>query len=533
MSDEGNVGKEILQLLKRVEKGESVEKIDVSKVIIEIEKSGFHVLSDDSYFGSFKEPLSTRYASNEMIDLFSRKTKFTMWRKMWVALAECTSEMGLKNENGELLVASDQVKELKQFVDKINYQSANDHEKEIRHDVMAHVLAFGELCPNAKGIIHLGATSCDITDNAEMSVYSKGLDIIRKRIVTAMYHWSQLALEYKSVPIVGRTHFIAAQPTTLGKRIAMWLEPLKMCLDNIEFLQKELIKAKGLKGAVGTQASYLEICGNDMEKAKELNQKFISKIGFNDDYKTVGQTYPRVIDAMIIESLANVNAVLKKMATDIRLMQGMDQVCEPFGKSQKGSSAMPHKRNPMRDERETGLSRMSFGNVITMLETASEQWEERTLDDSCVRRIIIPQQFMITDASLLLSINVSKGFVVYKDSLETEFKKQVPFMAIEKILMKSVSKGKDRQEIHERLRVHALNSIESTHMGKENPFGNLVCKDKKIGISRKEMHRILEETWKGYGLAEEQVKEFVKGELLPLFARYNHELQEKIEEVKV
>ncbi|MCD6227768.1 adenylosuccinate lyase [Candidatus Micrarchaeota archaeon] len=537
MGKDGNNGKKIKNLILRILNSANVDRgttSDTNNVLQFFNEEGVHILTDDEYFGGYIDPLTSRYASKEMIELFSQKTKFTMWRKMWVALAESTYELGLKNKKGELLVTKEQVDELKQFVDKINYETAQKYEHEIKHDVMAHVLAFGDQCPNAKGIIHLGATSCDITDNADLLIYNNALKIIKKRLVKAISLWADLAEEYKKLTIIGRTHFVPAQPTTLGKRITMWLEPLIMTLENIEFLQNYLITAKGLKGAVGTQASFLELCRGDKNKVNELNYLFVSKIGFDGHYLTVGQTYPRILDVMMIESLANVNVVLKKMATDERLMQGMEMICEPFGKKQKGSSAMPHKRNPMKNERLTGLARISFGNVVTMLETASEQWLERTLDDSSVRRIIMAQQFMLTDACLLLSINTAKGLVVYKDTFTSEMERYLPFMAIEKILMLSVEKGKDRQETHERLRRHAMTAIEQIHKTGSNPFAALVLNDKYIDISQKELQEFMEEAKIGYGLAVDQVDNFLREVVRPILSLYREELEDNTEhEIKV
>ena len=398
---------------------------------------------------TYESPLSARYASKEMKYIFSPDKKFRTWRRLWIALAEAEKELGLP-------VTQEQIDELKAHADDINYEVAQEREKLVRHDVMSHVYAYGVQCPNAKGIIHLGATSCYVGDNTDIIIMTEGLKLIRNKLVTVIRNLSKFADEYKALPTLGFTHFQPAQPTTVGKRATLWIQEFLMDLEDVEY---QLSKAKllGSKGTTGTQASFLELFDGDHSKCRELDKKIAEKMGFNACFPVSGQTYSRKLDSQFLNVLAGIAQSAAKFSNDIRLLQHLKEVEEPFEKNQIGSSAMAYKRNPMRSERIGSLSRYVMVDVLNGYFTTATQWFERTLDDSANKRLSVPEAFLAIDGVLALCANVADGLVVYPKVIEQRLRKELPFMATENIMMDAVKKrGADRQQLHERIRVHSM-----------------------------------------------------------------------------
>ena len=394
---------------------------------------------------TYESPLSARYASKEMKYIFSPDKKFRTWRKLWIALAESEKELGLP-------ITQEQIDELKAHADDINYEVAQEREKIVRHDVMSHVYAYGVQCPNAKGIIHLGATSCYVGDNTDIIIMTEGLKLIRNKLITVIRNLSKFADEYKALPTLAFTHFQPAQPTTVGKRATLWLQELLMDLEDVEY---QLSKAKllGSKGTTGTQASFLELFDGDHEKCKMLDHKIAEKMGYKACFPVSGQTYSRKLDSQFLNVLAGIAQSAAKFSNDIRLLQHLKEVEEPFEKNQIGSSAMAYKRNPMRSERIGSLSRYVMVDVLNGYFTTATQWFERTLDDSANKRLSIPEAFLAVDGILSLYANVADGLVVYPKVIEQRLRKELPFMATENIMMDAVKKrGADRQQLHERRR---------------------------------------------------------------------------------
>lgn len=396
----------------------------------------------------YENPLITRYASREMSEVFSAQRKFSTWRRLWVALAEAEAELGLK-------ITAEQIAQLKAHVDDIDFEIAAKHEKILRHDVMAHVHTYRDACPEAGGIIHLGATSCYVTDNTDLLLLRDALQLVRTRLVAVIDRLGRFAAEYRAMPCLGFTHLQPAQPTTVGKRACLWAYDLALDLAELE-RRIDSLKARGPKGTTGTQASFLELFGGDHEKVRRLEQLVCEKIGFEAAYAVTGQTYTRKIDSQVIGVLSGIAQSAHKMATDFRLLSHRKELEEPFEKAQIGSSAMPYKRNPMRSERICSLARYVMSQETTASATVSTQWMERTLDDSAVRRLMLPQSFLAVDAVLILCQNVTDGLVVYPKVVENNLLAELPFMASENIMMAAVEAGGDRQELHEQIRKHSV-----------------------------------------------------------------------------
>ncbi len=433
---------------------------------------------------SYVSPLSTRYASSEMKYLFSPDKKFTTWRKLWIALAESEMELGLP-------ITKEQIDEMKQYADKINYEVAEAQEKKVRHDVMSHVFAFGEQCPNARPIIHLGATSCYVGDNTDIIIMTEALRLVEKRLAATIAALSQFALNYKDLPTLGYTHFQAAQTTTVGKRATLWIQDLLMDLEDV---QHQLSKAKllGSKGTTGTQASFLELFDGDHEKCKALDRKIAEKMGFTSCFAVSGQTYTRKVDSQMLAVLSGIAQSASKFAADIRLLQHLKEIEEPFEKHQIGSSAMAYKRNPMRTERMTALARYVMVDSLNPAITTATQWFERTLDDSANKRIAIPEAFLAIDAILSLYENVASGMVVYPKVIEKHLMDELPFMATENIMMDAVKRGGDRQELHEKIRVHSMEAGKVVkEQGGKNDLMERIANDSSFGVTLEQLQEIL------------------------------------------
>lgn len=457
---------------------------------------------------TYESPLTSRYASREMQALFSPDKKFRTWRKLWVALAESQMELGLD-------ISQDQVDELKKNQDNINYDIAQAREKEVRHDVMSHVYAYGIQCPKAAGIIHLGATSCFVGDNTDLITDYEALDLIKKRLVKLISILSRFADQYKDLPTLGFTHFQPAQPTTVGKRACLWIQDFIFDLESLEdFLQRR--RLRGVKGTTGTQASFLELFDGDYEKVKLLDKMVAKKMGYEDVFAVTGQTYSRKFDSQLVNILAGIAQSATKFSNDIRLLQHLKEIEEPFEKNQIGSSAMAYKRNPMRSERIASLARYIIADMINPAMTVSGQWFERTLDDSANRRISVPEAFLATDAVLNLCANVSDGLVVYPKLIGQRLMKELPFMATENIMMDAVKKGGNRQELHEKIRLHSLAAARIVkEEGGENDLVDRIAGDPSFGISKEEILEILRPDLY-IGCAPMQVREFLENIVKPI-----------------
>ncbi len=463
-------------------------------------------------YSVYSNPLATRYASNEMQRAFSDEKRFKLWRKLWIALAESEMELGLQ-------ITQEQVDELKQYAEEIDYELAEKFEREVRHDVMAHVHAYGAYAKKAMPIIHLGATSCFVDCNAEAIMLSDALDILLKKLVNVMDKLKKFALQYKDVPTLGFTHLQPAQLTTVGKRATLWLQDLEMDYVNVTHV-KDTLKLRGVKGTTGTQASFLELFNGDEEKVKELQRRVVSKMGYDKVYGVTGQTYPRKLDYNILCVLSQVAQSAYKFSNDIRLLQSMKEVEEPFAKKQIGSSAMAYKRNPMRSERISGLARYVLSLPVNSAITASTQWFERTLDDSSNRRIVNAQAFLATDAILNIYMNVADNLVVYEKVIEKHILAELPFMATENILMECVKAGGNRQELHEKIRVLSMQAGATVKIeGKENNLIELIKQDEAF----KPVWNKLDEMLDGknfIGRAPSQTVEFIAEEIDPILEKH-------------
>ncbi len=454
----------------------------------------------------YESPLSSRYASDEMQYLFSPDKKFKTWRRLWIALAEAEKELGLE-------ITDEQIAELKAHADDINYDVAKEREKQVRHDVMSHVYAYGVQCPKAKGIIHLGATSCYVGDNTDVIIMTEALELVRKKVVNVISLLSDFAMKYKDMPTLGFTHFQPAQLTTVGKRATLWIQDLMIDLEDIEH---QLSKAKllGSKGTTGTQASFLELFDGNHEKVKKLDRLIAEKMGYNAVFPVSGQTYTRKLDSEMLAILSLVAQSAYKFSNDIRLLQNLKEIEEPFEKSQIGSSAMAYKRNPMRCERISSLSRYVIVNSINPAITASTQWFERTLDDSANKRLSVAEAFLTTDAILEIYMNVVDGLVVYPKVIEQHIENELPFMATENILMSAVKKGGDRQELHERIRVHSMEAGKTVKIeGKKNDLIDRIAKDPAFDIDADELKSVLcsnDYVGRAPQQTEEYINEYVK-----------------------
>ncbi len=458
----------------------------------------------------YENPLIERYASKEMLAIFSADNKFQTWRKLWVALAETQKELGLD-------ISQAQIDELESKISEIDYDLAAKKEKELRHDVMAHVQTYGDQCPSAKGIIHLGATSAYVGDNTDIIVYNEGLLQIKKMLVNLIHHLSLFAMEHKDLPTLGFTHFQPAQLTTVGKRACLWIQELLMDLTDLDHVLKH-VKLRGAKGTTGTQASFIELFEGDQKKVKALEEKITKKMGFKESFAVTGQTYPRKFDSQVLNVLSGIAQSLSKFANDIRLLQHLKEVEEPFEKSQIGSSAMAYKRNPMRTERISALSRYIIVNALNPALTAANQWFERTLDDSANKRISIPEGFLATDAILLIAINVSENLIVYPKLIRKHIAAELPFMATENIIMEGVKKGGDRQELHEKIRVLSMEAGYQVKIeGKENDLMARIVNDPSFNLEKEDIESLLDPNLY-IGRSPEQVVDFIEEEVRPILA---------------
>ena len=449
----------------------------------------------------YTSPLSERYASREMQYIFSQDMKFRTWRRLWIALAETEKELGLN-------ITQEQIDELKAHADDINYDVARAREKEVRHDVMSHVYAYGVQCPKAKGIIHLGATSCYVGDNTDIIVMTEALKLVQKKLVNVIAELSKFAEKYKDQPTLAFTHFQPAQPTTVGKRATLWTQEFMMDLEDLEYVLST-IKLLGSNGTTGTQASFLELFDGDQETIDKIDPMIAAKMGFKECYPVSGQTYSRKVDTRVVNVLAGIAASAHKMSNDIRLLQHLKEVEEPFEKSQIGSSAMAYKRNPMRSERIASLSRYVMVDALNPAITSATQWFERTLDDSANKRLSVPEGFLAIDGILDLCLNVVDGLVVYPKVIEKHMMAELPFMATENIMMDAVKAGGDRQELHERIRELSMEAGKNVKVeGRDNNLLELIAADPAFNLTLEELQKTMDPK-KYVGRAKEQTETFV------------------------
>ena len=469
----------------------------------------------------YETPLGSRYASKEMQYLFSPDMKFRTWRKLWIALAETEQELGLD-------ITDEQIAELKEHAEDINYEVAQAREKIVRHDVMSHVYAYGQQCPKAAGIIRLGATSCYVGDNTDVIVMNEAMKLIRKKLVNVIAELAKFADQYKDLPTLAFTHFQPAQPTTVGKRAALWLQDLVMDLDDVQH-QIDGAKLLGCKGTTGTQASFLELFDGDHARCRELDRRIAEKMGYSGCFAVSGQTYSRKLDSRILNVLSGIAQSATKFSNDIRLLQHLKEIEEPFEKGQIGSSAMAYKRNPMRSERIASLARYVMVDALNPAITAAVQWFERTLDDSANKRISIPEAFLAVDGILSLYLNVVDGLVVYPKVIHQRLMKELPFMATENIMMDAVKRGGNRQELHERIRVHSMEAGRQVKVeGMENDLLERIAADETFGVTLDELKDILDPA-KYVGRSPEQVTEFLEECVNPLLEQYKDELGVTVE----
>ena len=456
----------------------------------------------------YQSPLSERYASKEMQYIFSPDMKFRTWRKLWIALAETEKELGLN-------ITQEQIDELKAHADDINYDVAKAREKEVRHDVMSHVYAYGVQCPKAKGIIHLGATSCYVGDNTDIIVMTEALKLVKKKLVNVIAELAKFADANKALPTLAFTHFQPAQPTTVGKRATLWMQEFLMDLEDLEYVLSTM-KLLGSKGTTGTQASFLELFDGDQETIDKIDPMIAKKMGFEKCYPVSGQTYSRKVDTRVLNILAGIAASAHKFSNDIRLLQHLKEVEEPFEKSQIGSSAMAYKRNPMRSERIASLSRFVMVDAMNPAITSATQWFERTLDDSANKRLSVPEGFLAIDGILDLCLNVVDGLVVYPKVIEKRLRSELPFMATENIMMDAVKAGGDRQELHERIRELSMEAGKNVKVeGKENNLLELIAADQAFNMTLEDLQKTMEPS-KYTGRAEVQVNAFLKNVVQPV-----------------
>ena len=456
----------------------------------------------------YQSPLSERYASKEMQYIFSPDMKFRTWRKLWIALAETEKELGLN-------ITQEQIDELKAHADDINYDVAKAREKEVRHDVMSHVYAYGVQCPKAKGIIHLGATSCYVGDNTDIIVMTEALKLVKKKLVNVIAELAKFADANKALPTLAFTHFQPAQPTTVGKRATLWMQEFLMDLEDLDYVLSTM-KLLGSKGTTGTQASFLELFDGDQETIDKIDPMIAKKMGFEKCYPVSGQTYSRKVDTRVLNILAGIAASAHKFSNDIRLLQHLKEVEEPFEKSQIGSSAMAYKRNPMRSERTASLSRFVMVDAMNPAITSATQWFERTLDDSANKRLSVPEGFLAIDGILDLCLNVVDGLVVYPKVIEKRLRSELPFMATENIMMDAVKAGGDRQELHERIRELSMEAGKNVKVeGKENNLLELIAADPAFNMTLEDLQKTMEPS-KYTGRAEVQVNAFLKNVVQPV-----------------
>ena len=477
-------------------------------------------MSTDRYVS----PLSERYASREMQYIFSPDMKFRTWRKLWIALAETEKELGLN-------ITQEQIDELKANADNINYEVAKEREKQVRHDVMSHVYAYGVQCPKAKGIIHLGATSCYVGDNTDIIVMTEALKLVRKKLVNVIAELAKFAEEHKALPTLAFTHFQPAQPTTVGKRATLWMQEFLLDLEDLDFVLSTM-KLLGSKGTTGTQASFLELFDGDQETIDKIDPMIAQKMGFKECYPVSGQTYSRKVDTRVLNVLAGIAASAHKFSNDIRLLQHLKEVEEPFEKSQIGSSAMAYKRNPMRSERIASLSRFVMVDALNPAITSATQWFERTLDDSANKRLSVPEGFLAIDGILDLCLNVVDGLVVYPKVIEKRLRSELPFMATENIMIDAVKAGGDRQELHERIRELSMEAGRNVKVeGKDNNLLELIAADPAFNMTLEDLQKTMDPA-KYTGRAAVQVDNFLKKVVHPVLEA-NKELLGMTAEINV
>ncbi len=462
---------------------------------------------------SYKNPLEERYSSEEMLFNFSHNNKFRTWRKLWIALAEIEKDLGLD-------ITEEQIAELKANAENIDYDKAAEYEKKFRHDVMAHVHTYGDVAPSAKGIIHLGATSAFVGDNTDLIQIRDGLLILKKKLVNVMKNLADFAIEYKDLPTLGFTHFQPAQLTTVGKRATLWLQSLVLDIEELDFFL-ETLRFRGVKGTTGTAASFLELFNGDYSKVKHLDKELSKRFGFEKVFGVSGQTYDRKIDAKVVALLGNIAQSAHKFTNDLRLLQNLKEIEEPFEKNQIGSSAMAYKRNPMRSERIGALAKYVMSLTTSSAMVASTQWFERTLDDSANKRLTIPQAFLAVDAILLIWNNIMNGIVVYPNRINKHIMEELPFMATEYIIMEEVKAGGDRQEIHEVIRVHSMEASKQVKVeGKENDLIERILNDDSLKLDKSKLKEVLDP--KNFiGFAPIQTEEFIKHEVQPIIDQNN------------
>ncbi len=469
-------------------------------------------------------PLSGRYASKEMNKIWSNNSKYSTWRKLWIALAETEKELGIE-------ISDEQINEMKANVENIDYEVVAKREKECRHDVMAHVYEFGTKCPRAKPIIHLGATSCYVTDNTDVILMNEAVKIVKQKLVTVINNLKEFADKYKGTTCLGYTHFQPAQLTTVGKRATLWMQDLLEDLEELEFVETRM-KLLGCKGTTGTQESFMKLF-KDEEKVKQIDKKIAEKMGFDKVYAVSGQTYTRKLDSIVLNCLAGIAESASKFANDMRLLQHEKELEEPFEKGQIGSSAMAYKRNPMRSERINSLSRhvIALSNDTKM--TVAAQWLERTLDDSANKRICVPEAFLAIDAVLILYANITSNIVVYENVIKTNMMQELPFMGTEEILMNAVLKGGDRQELHEKIRIYSMEAgKEVKELGRPNDLVDRIAADETFGLSKEEILNILNPD-NLCGRAKHQVTDFIESQVNPVIEKYKDLINEESIEVNV
>lgn len=463
----------------------------------------------------YTSPLSERYASREMQQIFSQDKKFSTWRRLWIALAEAEKELGLKDENGNPRITDEMLSEMRSHITDINYDEARAKEKEVRHDVMSHVYAYGLQCPKAAGIIHLGATSCYVGDNTDIIIMREGLELVRKKLLNVISNLADFAEEYKDLPILAFTHFQPAQPSTLGKRATLWINEFMLDLEDLDYCLNTF-KLLGCKGTTGTQASFLELFNGDYETVKKIDEKIAEKMGFSSCIPVSGQTYSRKVDSRVTNVLAGIAQSAHKMSNDIRLLQHLKEVEEPFEKKQIGSSAMAYKRNPMRSERIASLSRYVIVDTLNPAITSATQWFERTLDDSANKRLAIAEGFLAIDGVLDLCINVTSGLQVYDKVITKHLMAELPFMATENIMMDMTKLGADRQEMHEAIRELSMEA--GAHVkrdGKENDLIELISKDERFAPIKDSLDEVMDPQ-KYVGCAPMQTEEYLNNVVRPL-----------------
>ena len=467
-----------------------------------------------NYYSKYQSPLNERYASREMSYIFSDQNKFETFRSLWIALAEAEKELGLD-------ISDEQIEELKKYRSDIDFEAAKRIEKETRHDVMAHVKAYGLQADKAKGIIHLGATSAYVGDNTDIIVMRSALEIIEKKLAILINNLKEFALEYKDMPALGFTHFQAAQLVTVGKRATLWIQDLILDLDDVIY-RKDNVRLRGAKGTTGTQASFMALFDNDDEKVKMIDDLICNKMGFEKSFAVTGQTYTRKVDYQVLSSLSQIAQSLHKMTNDIRLLQSLKEIEEPFEKTQIGSSAMAYKRNPMRSERISSLAKYIINLAQNPAFVHSTQWLERTLDDSANKRLATPEAFLAADAILDIAINVTNGLVVYENIIKRRVNEELPFMATENILMEAVKKGGDRQELHEKIRLYSMEAGKNVKVnGLDNNLLELLAQDEEFKLSQQEINALLDPMLYT-GRSASQVVEFIENEVNPRLEKYEN-----------